>query len=110
MVQKRLSVVAGIRGPSCGIQAGALLTLDIGYGTSNNNGNVRDQTITPGGGLTLAQTYMYDAVNRLDLVSENGQWSRDYGYDAFGNRAVTGVQVGPGTPQSLAAFDAVKAG
>jgi YD repeat-containing protein len=73
------------------IQAGTLLTLGFTYGTSNNNGNVQSQTITLPG-LANTQTYGYtDGVNRLTSFSETtGQANQTYGYDAFGNRTVSG--------------------
>jgi hypothetical protein len=39
--------------------AGSLLTLGFGYGTTNNNGNVLQQTITAPGMSTLTQVYRY---------------------------------------------------
>ena len=86
------------------LQAGSLLTLDFTYNpagqSQKNNGNVHEQKITapglPGGFLT--QTYSYDEVNRLASVVEGG-WSRSYGYDAYGNRWVSGA-VGHTLPNS----------
>ena len=40
------------------------LRLSYSYGTTQNNGNVRSQTITAPN-LALTQTYSYDEVNRL---------------------------------------------
>lgn len=60
------------------------------YGTTNNNGNVRSQTlIAPG--LVLSETYAYDALNRLTHASETNvgnvqQWQQEFIYDRFGNR------------------------
>ncbi len=98
--------------------AGGLLTLDFTYGTTDNNGNVRTQTIAAAPvGLNVTQHYRYDGVNRLTIAAEGAQptqddvcpagaiWCRDYAYDAFGNRAASGSAVGLGTPSSLAAFN-----
>lgn len=70
-------------------QAGAdLLKLEYGYGSTDNNGNVQNQTITIPGGPTLTQNYEYDALNRLKLAQENSgaSWKQIYNYDRFGNR------------------------
>jgi RHS repeat-associated protein len=77
------------------IQAGNLLTLSYGFSSTQNNGNVGNQTIyfpqrgaVPG--LNVTQFYLYDAVNRLTTFSETGsQVNQNYGYDpsyGFGNR------------------------
>jgi RHS repeat-associated protein len=77
----------------------SVLALDYSYGTTNNNGNVRSQTIgLPG--LTLTQSYTYDELNRLKSAHEaNGQtqsWRQEFSYtDAngdhgrFGNRRLS---------------------
>ena len=73
-----------------------LLTLTYGYcapGVSScttNNGNVQSQQMTRPNG-TWADSYSYDALNRLTVAQETGtgSWSQGYGYDAFGNRWVT---------------------
>lgn len=76
-----------------------VLKLDYGYGTTNNSGNVQSQTITLPG-LTLAQTYSYDALNRLETAAETNAtapclnqdgvatscWKQKFAYDVFGNR------------------------
>jgi RHS repeat-associated protein len=72
---------------------------------------VLTQTITaPGLPAPLIQTYFYDGVNRLDLASESpGSWSRAYGYDPYGNRAVTGFTghtLPMATPTTTTAFSA----
>ncbi len=74
----------------------SVVGLDYTYSTtgggegSDNNGNVRTQTITPAPGTTYLQTYTYDAVNRLSSVAEkyNGKaiWTQSYGFDRWGNR------------------------
>jgi RHS repeat-associated protein len=79
-----------------------LLQLDYTYGTDDghNDGDVRTQTITAPG-MSVTQTYSYDAVNRLTLaretkVSDGAEtWKQGYTYlDAnnqngqFGNRRI----------------------
>ncbi len=96
------------------------LSLAFAYGTTANNGNVLSQTIGREGlSGTLTQYYRYDGANRLGLASEGGTaptgdtcptsavWCRDYTYDAYGNRAVTGVRghtLPTGTPTATSAF------
>jgi RHS repeat-associated protein len=76
-----------------------LLKLQYTYSTAgqtNNNGNVRTQTITApktaSGNLVLTQNYTYDALNRLsfaeELISTTSQWKQTYDIDRWGNRAV----------------------
>jgi RHS repeat-associated protein len=70
----------------------SVLRLDYGYGAAGkNNGNVRSQTITAPG-LTLSQTYDYDALNRLESAREMSgateNWKQQYLYDRFGNRTI----------------------
>jgi len=63
------------------------LQIDYSYGTSNNNGNVQSQTVTfPG--LSLAQSYSYDALNRLLVAQEQSgtSWKQTLIYDRYGNR------------------------
>lgn len=57
-------------------------------GQGPNNGNVRCQNIKVGA-TTIAQTYTYDAFNRLATASETNGWSQTYGYDRYGNKWVT---------------------
>ena len=86
------------------------LKLNFTYGTTNNNGNVLTQTITPPGITALTQTYTYDPLNRIATAGEsNGAttWSRTYGYDPYGNRAVTGwsgISLPVVTPKLLTDF------
>lgn len=73
------------------------LKLDFTYGvrtggtldTTKNNSNVEGQTITMTG-LTLAQSYTYDDLNRLKTATEKKgavqTWKQTYDYDRFGNR------------------------
>jgi RHS repeat-associated protein len=89
----------------------SVLGLDYGYGTTANNGNVVNQTITAPG-LNVTQVYSYDQVNRLASATETnsgGQtWQQIYGYDVYGNRWVaSGYKPNPTlTPQSQSAFNA----
>jgi RHS repeat-associated protein len=76
------------------------------YGTTDNNGNVRKQTLTVPGMTTITQAYKYDGANRLQVVAEQpvnpalpacdssadvdaGGWCHKYSYDMWGNRGVT---------------------
>lgn len=93
----------------------SVLQLDYSYETAgqhDNNGNVRTQTINvpngSGGTAVMTQSYAYDALNRLQSMSEsNGGWTQTYGYDRFGNRWVSAGNVPNSllTPQSSGAFD-----
>lgn len=93
----------------CAMQAGDLLTLGFGYGTTNNNGNVLSQTITRPG-FSATQTYTYDAYNRIQKVQDGTEF-RDFAYKEPGNLYVpswsTGAGWAPGsfTPVSPAWFD-----
>lgn len=73
------------------------LKLTYAYGTTTNNGNVQSQsmavpTVGSAPGFTLAQSYAYDALNRLQWAEEkNGAtqvWKQSYLYDRFGNRRI----------------------
>src|SRR5205085_2917248 len=70
------------------------LRLDYSYGTTDNNGNVRAQTITtPGASSPYVQIYAYDSVNRLQSAEETvgaaSTWKQVYSYDRYGNRTLT---------------------
>jgi RHS repeat-associated protein len=67
----------------------SVLGLAYSYGTTNNNGNVRSQTITASN-LTLTQSYEYDELNRLKIAQENNgtNWKQTFTYDRFGNRRI----------------------
>ena len=67
----------------------SVLQLDYGYGTTANNGNLLSQSITIPG-LTLNQSYTYDALNRLQTANENGgvSWKQKFLYDRYGNRRI----------------------
>ncbi|MGB7922332.1 MAG: RHS repeat-associated core domain-containing protein [Pyrinomonadaceae bacterium] len=58
---------------------------------AQNNGNVQSQRINLPG-LTLAQTYTYDRLNRLQAAEEKKgtllSWKQVYEYDRFGNRRI----------------------
>jgi RHS repeat-associated protein len=89
----------------------SVLRLDYTYntpGTTNNNGNVRTQTITVPG-LNVNQSYTYDSLNRLLTAQENNgaNWRQTFTYDRFGNRNfdaanTTPIMLGPNPTISLA--------
>lgn len=90
----------------------SILRLDYEYTSScqtGNNGNVLKQTITATG-LSLTQNYCYESLNRLSSASENSgsNWTQNYDYDRYGNRAVnpssTLIPSPTLTPQSLNNF------
>lgn len=67
----------------------SILKLNYSYGTTDNNGNVRSQTITVPGMSQLTQSYTYDALNRLLVANETGgtnPWQQYFKYDRYGNR------------------------
>ena len=86
------------------------LKLDFTYGTTSNNGNLTEQIITRPSLTALTQTYTYDGANRLKTAAESGAgtaWSRTYGYDVYGNRAVTansGLPTSPLMPTATTNF------
>ena len=74
-----------------------LLKLEFNYGGSDNNGNVKSQTITTPtvgniAGFTATQNYTYDSLNRIKQATEvvTGQptqgWQQTFVYDRYGNR------------------------
>ncbi|MFB3902836.1 MAG: RHS repeat domain-containing protein [Acidobacteriota bacterium] len=68
---------------------GGVMRLGYSYGTGDNNGNVRTQSITLGG-LSYTHTFTYDPLNRLQsAIDSRGVWSQGYGYDQYGNRWVS---------------------
>jgi RHS repeat-associated protein len=74
--------------------SGDLLNLGLNYGTTANNGNLQSQTIASAGlSSAVSQSYSYDLVNRLTGASEGSNWSRTFGYDAFGNMWASGTGV-----------------
>lgn len=68
----------------------SLWKLNYDFGTTDNNGNVKSQTITVPSINPLVQTYSYDSVNRLKSVEEiqnNTQtFKQAFTYDRYGNR------------------------
>jgi hypothetical protein len=71
---------------------------------STNNGNVMYAGIvTPS--LNLLQSFGCDKVNRLAGSSQGTSWTRNHGYDQYGNGWVTansGVPLSPSTPPCCA--------
>jgi RHS repeat-associated protein len=70
----------------------SLLKLEYDYGSTDNNGNVKSQTITvPGMSYPLIQTYAYDSLNRLQSAEEKSnnisQWKQTFTFDRYGNRS-----------------------
>ena len=72
-----------------------LLKLNYDYGTTDNNGNVKSQTITvptigSNAGFTANQTYTYDNLNRIkdakEMVGTTQTWMQTFLYDRYGNR------------------------
>jgi RHS repeat-associated protein len=89
------------------------LKLNYDYGTTDNNGNVKSQTITVPTvgsvtGTTLNQCYTYDEFNRLKVAEEKTGatpcagttvWTQKYMYDQQGNRRFdTGTTIPVGFP------------
>jgi YD repeat-containing protein len=90
------------------------LNTDPGCGAAGttNNGNVQRQLIQAPS-LNLTQVFTYDSLNRLASANESGgtgPWTQTYGYDRYGNRAVTGagdyIPAPALTPTSTAAYTA----
>jgi RHS repeat-associated protein len=74
-----------------------LLKLNFDYGGSDNNGNVKSQTITvptsgANQGFVATQNYTYDSLNRLKSAVENingnqtPSWKQTFTFDRYGNR------------------------
>jgi RHS repeat-associated protein len=72
-----------------------LLKLNFDYGLTDNNGNVKSQTITTPTvgnvtGFIATQNYIYDSLNRLKLAVEiipnQTGWQQTFVYDRYGNR------------------------
>jgi RHS repeat-associated protein len=88
------------------------LKLNFDYGTTDNNGNVKSQTITVPtigavAGTTLTQCYTYDEFNRLKTADEHSgttcqgatDWTQKFIYDQQGNRRFdTGTTIPVGFP------------
>jgi RHS repeat-associated protein len=64
------------------------------YGTTDNNGNLKQQTVYITSQTYWNQRYGYDSLNRLTSVGEylNGSseaaWQQSYNYDRWGNRLI----------------------
>jgi RHS repeat-associated protein len=91
----------------------SVLKIDYAYGEvangaldpSKNNGNVQSQTITYAGvAAPLAQTYLYDPLNRLQSAEEKSgaatTWRQVYSYDRFGNRNFAAGTTSPDLSQT----------
>ncbi len=87
----------------------------LGCSTQNllgNNGNIWSLSMTlptATSSVTLNQNFAYDCFNRLTTSSEAVQggpasWARTNAYDTYGNRAVTGSDVGLFAPTSTSHF------
>jgi len=88
------------------------LKLSYDYGSTDNNGNVKSQTITVPtigsvAGTTLTQCYGYDEFNRLKSAEEKSGaactgsviWTQKFTYDQQGNRRFdTGTTIPVGFP------------
>jgi RHS repeat-associated protein len=86
------------------MSVGSLLTLGFGY---FSNGNMQSQTISVPGASAATQSFTYDGVNRLSTANEGSEWSRSFGYDAYGNMwvsAASGVPAASFTPQAASWF------
>jgi RHS repeat-associated protein len=94
--------VSAVRSGTTHLQLGFFYCGSQVHTCSDNNGNLRIQTMgTPGQNWT--QSYSYDNLNRLSGVSESGGsgWSQSFSYDAVGNRwvsAYTNLVPQPQTP------------
>jgi RHS repeat-associated protein len=69
----------------------SLWKVNYDYGTTDNNGNVKGQTITVPSINPLIQTFTYDSLNRIksakEETSNNPQtWKQTFQYDRYGNR------------------------
>ncbi len=73
----------------------SLLKLNYDYGSTDNNGNVKSQTITvpmngANTGFTAIQTYTYDSLNRLkdakEMIGTAQTWKQTFTFDRYGNR------------------------
>ena len=88
---KRLQIKQIGLGASAGDTS--LLKLEYGYGTTDNNGSLREQKITVSGmSSQIIQNYTYDMLNRLQSATETptgtqtASWKQTFSYDRFGNR------------------------
>lgn len=81
-------------------QASPLWNIAYDYGTTDNNNNVKSQSLLhPGILQPLVQAYGYDSLNRLTQVVETQnsveQWKQTFSYDRYGNRTVITGQTTP---------------
>jgi RHS repeat-associated protein len=93
-------------GSNSDLQLGLTYRTTGGSTPSDNNGNLRTQSISIPGVFSVSQSYGYDTFNRLQTATETGGagWSQTYTYDRWGNRAVTqstNVPLSPLTPTTL---------
>jgi RHS repeat-associated protein len=85
--------------------------VDYYYGTTDNNGNVLQQTVSAfpdaagNYGLSLRQVYSYDALNRLKSAEETSGWKQTFSYDAYGNRTFDTTNTTAGMVSSNLAID-----
>jgi RHS repeat-associated protein len=67
-----------------------LWKVNYDYGTTDNNGNIKGQTITVPGQFTAVQNYTYDSLNRLKSATEtiggSQTWKQTFLFDRYGNR------------------------
>lgn len=78
------------------VQGGAdKLKLNYDYGATDNNGNIKAQTIIVpmtgnAAGFTAIQNYSYDSLNRLKSATEtiggSQSWKQTFVFDRYGNR------------------------
>lgn len=69
----------------------SLLRIDYSFGTTDNNGSLRQQVVTvPGASNPIVQNYTYDSLNRLqsavETINSQIQWKQTFSIDRFGNR------------------------
>jgi RHS repeat-associated protein len=92
------------------------MTYTYSTGATDNNGNVRSQTIdvpTIGSvtGYSATQTYEYDSLNRIQSMSETGGLNQSFDYDRYGNRIITaGFMQNANVPHHLAESDPALSG
>lgn len=106
------SIIDSAAGRGCGGSGSGNWLLNVGLSWTTtqgtNNGNLMSESMSTciGSGnttaVTFAQSYQYDALNRINLVIDNGGGTneRKYQYDAFGNMWSTDVS--GSLPASLA--------
>ena len=68
----------------------SLWKVNYDYGSTDNNGNVKQQTITVPTITAIVQDYNYDSLNRIkdatETVSSSIIWKQTFSYDRYGNR------------------------